>query len=49
VPSTERTDGRLLLNPGSITLPGENATASFARLTLGEDSIEAEIVPLRPP
>jgi putative phosphoesterase len=49
VPSINRIDGRLLLNPGSVTLPGENAIASFARLTLGEDTIDAEILPVRPP
>lgn len=43
-PSIERTDGLLLLNPGSVTLPGENAVASFARLTLDKDKIEAEVV-----
>jgi putative phosphoesterase len=48
-PSIERIDGRLQLNPGSATLPGKNAPASFARLTVAADAIEGEIVSLRTP
>jgi putative phosphoesterase len=46
-PSIERANGRLMVNPGSATLPADNAPASFARLTLAESSIEGEIVALR--
>jgi putative phosphoesterase len=49
VPSIERVDGRLRLNPGSATLPGENTLASFAKLTLAEGALAAEIVSLRTP
>jgi predicted phosphodiesterase len=48
-PSIERIDGRLQLNPGSATLPGKNAPASFARLTLAAGAIAGEIVSLRTP
>src|SRR5216683_158505 len=48
-PSIERITGRLQLNPGSATLPGKNAPASFARLTLAAGAIEGEIVSLRTP
>jgi putative phosphoesterase len=48
-PSIERIDGRLQLNPGSATLPGKNAPASFARLTLVAGAIAGEIVSLRTP
>ena len=48
-PSIERIDGRLQLNPGSATLPGNNAPASFARLTLAAGAIAGEIVSLRTP
>src|SRR3984893_7167288 len=48
-PSIERIDGRLQLNPGSATLPGKNAPASFARLTVAAGAIEGEIVSLRTP
>jgi predicted phosphodiesterase len=48
-PSIECIDGRLQLNPGSATLPGKNAPASFARLTVAADAIEGEIVSLRTP
>ena len=46
-PSVERIDGRLHINPGSATLPSEGASASFARLTLAEGSIDGEIVSLK--
>jgi putative phosphoesterase len=48
-PSIERIDGRLQINPGSATLPGKNAPASFARLTVAAGSIAGEIVSLRTP
>jgi putative phosphoesterase len=48
-PSIERIDGRLQLNPGSATLPGKNARASFAKLTLSAGAIAGEIVSLRTP
>jgi uncharacterized protein len=47
VPSIERIDGRLLVNPGSVTLPGENAPRSFAKLTLIGGKMEAEMVTLQ--
>lgn len=43
-PSIERVAGRLHVNPGSVTLPTKNASASFARLTLAHGAIEGEIV-----
>lgn len=45
-PLMERFDGQLRLNPGSATLPGKNAPASFARLTLTESTVDADIVSL---
>jgi putative phosphoesterase len=42
----ERIDGRLFVNPGSATLPAQGASASFAKLTLSDDGMEAEIVAL---
>lgn len=45
-PSIDRTAGRLHVNPGSVTLPGKDAPASFARLTLTNDAIEGEIIHL---
>jgi predicted phosphodiesterase len=43
-PSSTRIDGRFWVNPGSATLPAENASASFARLTVTDDELAAEIV-----
>jgi putative phosphoesterase len=43
-PSIARAEGRLLVNPGSATLPSQDAPPSFARLTLASGAIEAEIV-----
>ena len=45
-PSIERATGRLHVNPGSVTLPGKGARASFARLTVASGAIDAEIVRL---
>lgn len=45
-PSIERTAGRLHVNPGSATLPGKDAPASFAKLTLASGAIDGEIVRL---
>ena len=47
VPSIARIDGKLLVNPGSVTLPGANAAKSFAKLTLTAGELEAEIVTLQ--
>jgi putative phosphoesterase len=46
VPSLARVDGRLQVNPGSVTLPGDGAPRAFARLVLGDGAAEAEIVRL---
>lgn len=45
-PSIERIDGRLRLNPGSLTLPGNNTPASFAKLTVAKGKLDGEIVSL---
>jgi putative phosphoesterase len=47
MPALDRIDGRLLINPGSVTLPGERASPSFARLALSDGAIVGEIVTLR--
>lgn len=49
VPSLDRTVGRLEVNPGSATLPGKGASASFARLTVANGVIDAEIVRFQQP
>ena len=46
-PSLERVAGCLHVNPGSVTLPGKDAPASFAKLTVATGAIEAEIVRLQ--
>jgi putative phosphoesterase len=46
-PSLERAAGCLHVNPGSVTLPGKDAPASFAKLTVANGAIDAEIVRLR--
>lgn len=44
VPSVERVGGRLVVNPGSATLPDNGSRAGFARLTIDEGVADAEIV-----
>jgi putative phosphoesterase len=44
VPSIDRAEGRLLVNPGSVTLPSQNAPPSFSRLTVAGGALSAEIV-----
>lgn len=46
-PSIERAAGRLYVNPGSVTLPGNGAPASFAKLTIANGAIDGEIVCLQ--
>jgi putative phosphoesterase len=43
-PSVATVGGRLLVNPGSATLPDGGSAASFALLSLGEEGPEAWIV-----
>jgi hypothetical protein len=43
-PASARINGCYWVNPGSATLPAENTLASFARLTLTNDALAAEIV-----
>jgi predicted phosphodiesterase len=42
----QRLKGRLVVNPGSATLPDKGAAAGYARLTIRECAAEAEIVTL---
>ncbi len=44
VPSVERVGGRLVVNPGSATLPDKGAAASYARLTIDGGVADAAIV-----
>ncbi|HEY2482057.1 MAG TPA: metallophosphoesterase family protein [Caulobacteraceae bacterium] len=46
VPSVQRLERRLVVNPGSATLPDKDAPASFARLTIRDGQADAEIVTL---
>jgi putative phosphoesterase len=46
VPSIERVRGRLVVNPGSATLPDKGAAASYARLTIVDGAADAAIVTL---
>ena len=44
VPSVERIGAALAVNPGSATLPDKGARASYARLTIGAGTADADIV-----
>ena len=43
-PTVETCGGRLVVNPGSATLPDDHAPAAFAPITLGDNGPQAEIV-----
>ncbi len=43
VPSIDRRDGVLAVNPGSATLPDKGSRASYARLTIGAGTADAQI------
>lgn len=45
-PLSERRDGILLVNPGSVSDPRRGSSASCARLYLDEGQVEAEIITL---
>ncbi|HEY1881133.1 MAG TPA: metallophosphoesterase family protein [Caulobacteraceae bacterium] len=45
-PEIGRQDGVLTVNPGSATLPDKGSAASFARLTVADGKVGAEIVSL---
>jgi hypothetical protein len=44
VPSVQRLNGRLMVNPGSVTLPDKGAAAGYARLTIDGGVANAAIV-----